>query len=268
MKHQIFPVVSLVNQKPVTTSLNVAEVFGKQHTHVLRAIQNLEVPEEFNRSNFGLVNYIDAKGEPRPMYQITRDGFTILVMGFTGARAMQFKLAYLEKFNRMEAELTRRTQASGRRIAPEVWAQIRQSHRGIKLGLRVRFLDICCQMGRLAEAPQSKEDVLLDYADLCETMRERDALPPAGAEEIQDFLAACCAFGPEHSVLKEDLYHAYREYAAGEGQPALARPQFFRLLYQTASVRRSRPRNAAGEQRYSVHGLALAGSPAEVPHEN
>lgn len=91
--------------QPKTTSLNVAAVFGKQHKDVLRAVQNLGCSEEFNGRNFALVTHLDAKGEPRPMVEMTRDGFTILAMGFTGPKAMAFKEAYISRFNAMEAAL-------------------------------------------------------------------------------------------------------------------------------------------------------------------
>lgn len=101
------PEVILSNGNLTTTSLNVSLVFEKQHNDVLRKIDNLtkEVPQDFNERNFTLVSYTDAKGEKRPMYTLTRDAFTLLAMGFTGKKAMQFKLAYIDAFNRMEAEL-------------------------------------------------------------------------------------------------------------------------------------------------------------------
>jgi Rha family phage regulatory protein len=97
--------VKMIDGKAVTTSRKVAEVFEKEHKHVLEAIRKMEIPEYFNEPNFRPAEYIDAKGEPRPEYLITRDGFTLLAMGFTGKRAMQFKIAYIEAFNAMEAAL-------------------------------------------------------------------------------------------------------------------------------------------------------------------
>lgn len=102
---QATPVVSIVNNQTITTSINVADVFGKRHDDVLKAIRSLNTPELFNARNFAGAEYTDAKGEKRPMFNLTRDGFTILVMGFTGKKAMQFKLAYIEAFNLMEAQL-------------------------------------------------------------------------------------------------------------------------------------------------------------------
>lgn len=89
------------NNQAVTTSLMVAETFNKQHKGILKSIKNLDIPEDFNERNFAPVKYLDKKGEERPMYEITRDGFTLLAMGFTGAKAMEFKIKYINAFNEM-----------------------------------------------------------------------------------------------------------------------------------------------------------------------
>ena len=88
-----------------TTSLKVAEAFGRQHSHVLRKLEGLDCSPEFNASNFGLVDYTDAKGEQRPLWEMTKDGFMFLVMGFTGKRAAGIKEAYINAFNAMADEL-------------------------------------------------------------------------------------------------------------------------------------------------------------------
>ncbi|EAL4461936.1 phage regulatory protein [Campylobacter coli] len=89
------------------TSLDVAKVFGKNHFHVLRDIENIlnnlrKIGTSQDLSNFGLVKYKDKKGELRPVYQISRDGFSLLAMGFTGKKALQFKIAFINAFNEME----------------------------------------------------------------------------------------------------------------------------------------------------------------------
>ena len=93
------------NNRLVVSSRKVAEVFEKLHKHVMESIRELNCGEEFNESNFRPVKYRDAKGEMRPEYLITRDGFILLAMGFTGAKAVQWKIKYIEAFNKMEAEL-------------------------------------------------------------------------------------------------------------------------------------------------------------------
>ena len=94
--------------KPVTTSLRVAEYFGKEHYNVIRDIKAViaKCSESFNGSNFELVDYVDPKGERRPMYLLTRDGFMIVAMSYTGEKAMQLKEAYIGAFNEMERKLT------------------------------------------------------------------------------------------------------------------------------------------------------------------
>lgn len=127
----LVPHVELHDGIPTTTSLNVAEVFGKRHDAVIRGIRDLQskCPKNFNAHNFVAVEYPDPKGEKRPMYLLTRDGLTLLVMGYTGKEAMQYKLAYIEAFNRMEAELSgkqeKRTTVASRKPLEKlvkVWA--------------------------------------------------------------------------------------------------------------------------------------------------
>lgn len=100
------------NEVLATTSINIAEVFGKLHKNILRDIENLkqDLPENFHKLNFELMqNEVKiGNGSTRkdPMYLLTRDAFTLLVMGFTGKKALQFKLAYIAEFNRMQTLLS------------------------------------------------------------------------------------------------------------------------------------------------------------------
>lgn len=87
---------------PVTTSRIVAKVFDKEHYNILRDIESLDCSDEFNALNFELVSYKDKKGEKRPEYNMTKDGFTFLVMGYKGKKAAKFKEAYIKQFNEME----------------------------------------------------------------------------------------------------------------------------------------------------------------------
>ena len=100
--------VILQDGKPVTTSQIVADVFSKNHRDVLRSISNItESPVylERNQRNFALVDYVDAKGERRPMYKMDRQGFEILAMGFTGDEALRWKFKYSDAFAAMESAL-------------------------------------------------------------------------------------------------------------------------------------------------------------------
>ena len=88
-------------------SLIVAQMFEKRHADVIRAIENITDPnsgasEGFTQRNFALSKYKDSTGRTLPCYHMTRDGFTLLAMGFTGKKSMQFKEAYIKRFNEME----------------------------------------------------------------------------------------------------------------------------------------------------------------------
>lgn len=96
-----------VNKEEVTvvTSLDVADTFLKEHKNVLKDIRELECSEEFGRLNFEQSSYKNSQNKCQPMYYMTRDGFTLLAMGYTGERAMHFKEAYIKQFNAMEKAL-------------------------------------------------------------------------------------------------------------------------------------------------------------------
>lgn len=99
------PNVALVKGQPMTNSRDVAELFGKRHADVLRALTALECSPQFTERNFALSEYRDSTGRAVRAYNMTKDGFVFLVMGFTGKEAARFKLAYIARFNEMEAEL-------------------------------------------------------------------------------------------------------------------------------------------------------------------
>lgn len=96
------------HDQPFTTSRAIAEHFGKQHLHVLRTIKKLisnSHNQEFTETNFGLSEYRDSTGRSLPEYHLTHDGFALLAMGFTGKKALAWKIAFLAAFNAMETEL-------------------------------------------------------------------------------------------------------------------------------------------------------------------
>ncbi|EDK9174662.1 Rha family transcriptional regulator [Campylobacter jejuni] len=86
------------------TSLSVAEVFNKNHKNIIRKIN--EFPKDnFTKLNFEPSKYIDSTGRILPCYKITRDGFSLLVMGFTGEKAYKWKIEFIKAFNEMEKRL-------------------------------------------------------------------------------------------------------------------------------------------------------------------
>lgn len=100
--------VIMKDQQAVTSSLQVAENFGKSHRHVLEAI-NKKIDSAENSAQYKTMfvegTYKDKSGKQNKMYYMNRDGFTFIAMGFTGAKADGFKLKYIEAFNKMEDQI-------------------------------------------------------------------------------------------------------------------------------------------------------------------
>ncbi|HDD9041015.1 TPA: Rha family transcriptional regulator [Escherichia coli] len=105
------PEIAIVDGQAVTSSLAVADFFSKRHDDVLKKIRILDCSPEFCARNFAetsiLVRQPNGGTRKLPCYQITRDGFAFLAMGFTGKRAAQFKEAYINAFNQMEKQLSK-----------------------------------------------------------------------------------------------------------------------------------------------------------------
>ncbi|GAC42777.1 Rha family transcriptional regulator [Paenibacillus popilliae] len=97
--------VFVSNGRAVTDSLTVAEVFEKAHDKVLRDIRELGCSDEFRLSNFGASVYVNGQGREMPKYLITEKGFTLLAMGYTGQKAMEFKERYIAEFEGMRQQL-------------------------------------------------------------------------------------------------------------------------------------------------------------------
>lgn len=97
-----FELVFDVNGVGYTDSLRVAARFGKRSADVLKKIETLECSKEFIERNFSLNEYKDSIGRTLPKYDMTKDGFTYLAMGFTGKKAARFKEEYINAFNELE----------------------------------------------------------------------------------------------------------------------------------------------------------------------
>ncbi|WP_251953887.1 Rha family transcriptional regulator [Levilactobacillus brevis] len=96
--------VIMKDKQAVTSSLQVADKFGKNHRDVLRTIDDLKDVRKFAQM-FLETNLPDSYGRNRRGYYMNRDGFTLIAMGFTGSKALQFKLQYIDAFNEMEQQV-------------------------------------------------------------------------------------------------------------------------------------------------------------------
>lgn len=155
---------------PVTTSLLVAEKFEKQHIHVLRDIDSLKK----DISNFGLMffesTYSDSYGRPQRMYIMNRDGFTLLAMGFTGKKAMNFKLEYIQLFNEMEQTLKQLDFSNPDTVLmlAQNWKEEQQKRieaekRALIMQPKADFVDRAVDMGHLTDIGQAAKILKLPF---------------------------------------------------------------------------------------------------------
>lgn len=170
-------------------SLFVADFFEKEHKNVVRDIEKIIEPksglsEEFNRLNFERISYTDSRGRKQKAYAMTRDGFTMLVMGYTGQKAMKFKELYIKRFNEMENFIN--TLVSARQEFPLLTANIKLLHDNPKpyhfsnecdmlnrivLGMTAKQFRLanCIEKGKSIRPYLSKEQI-----DMLETLQKVD----------------------------------------------------------------------------------------------
>ncbi|EPJ2177909.1 Rha family transcriptional regulator [Campylobacter coli] len=108
--------LNIKENKVFINSLDLAKVFNKNHKDVLETTKN-QPQNDFTESNFILSTYKDKKGELRPCYNLTRDGFSLLVMGFTGEKAYKWKIEFIKAFNEMEKRLKNLEQEKMQKLA-------------------------------------------------------------------------------------------------------------------------------------------------------
>lgn len=99
--------IRLIDGRASCSSLDISERFGMEHKNVLRAIDKLrdEAGEEFDRLNFAPISYRDKSNREYRAFMLTRDAFSLVAMGFTGAEATRWKVRFIEAFNLMEREI-------------------------------------------------------------------------------------------------------------------------------------------------------------------
>ena len=197
------PVLKMVNGQPMVSSREVADHFGKRHADLIRSIAAIirNAPESFNERNFALVEYVDPKGEKRPAYELTRDGFVIVAMGFTGPKAIKWKIAYVTAFNAMEAELSGKTPLDGP-ITPAMQQEIKELVQAkasafpdadkpkvfsqMWMRLQRKF-----KIPRYSELPISQFSEARDYIiNMSLRSVEAPALPASDSMELMDFVEA------------------------------------------------------------------------------
>ena len=228
---RIAPHIAVIGGQPTTTSRDIAETFGKAHKDVLRRIRILDCSAEFNQRNFAPIEFIDAKGMAQAEYRITRDGFSFLCMGFTGARAAQWKEKYIDTFNRMADKVAGRAATPARVAKPAPTAQplrIEHDTKGITpdmaAAINARAMVI------LSGALPSIHQWLTDQV-------KRGCIAPGGgpAPNFENTLVACdfAAFSTNWATHRLDSAIRLAEFAHAETARALTNVQAERTRLAT-----------------------------------
>lgn len=143
--------VTIDHDRIVTDSQTLAETFGKRHANVLRAYDKLQCSDEFNRLNFESSEYLDAKGEMRRRITMTKNGFTMMAMGFTGPKAAAFKEAFINEFDRMAEALVAGEKNLWQRLQAVV---AREAESAVKASFGSRLM-----LARKRELPGFREEI-------------------------------------------------------------------------------------------------------------
>ncbi|MGP0873228.1 Rha family transcriptional regulator [Serratia sp. CY81684] len=186
--------ITAQNGQLITTSLAVAEAFTREHKNVMQRIETLEVPSDFLSANFSAHNQkvTFGKGGQRDskIYRMTKDGFMLLVMGFTGKKAMAIKIAYIKAFNMMAEELARQQKQADQvkqKQLQEIAAKGAQEHEQFKAAPAYRN--------------EARDYVLSVLAD-CRTFAEENEISMADWDPVDVNKAA--------SGLLADLLHGIK----------------------------------------------------------
>lgn len=201
-------IVALINGHVVTTSNRIAEVFGKRHGNVLRDIDNLlpQLPEgcklNFELSSETLAIPNGGTREQRK-FTLTKDGFTLLAMGFTGPKAMEFKIGYINAFNAMESEI-KRLQAENEALLKAQLTNCHKAMHNLKVDNRldVVIAELPLEEVRLRERVLNKEKDLIEKEN--EKLRLKIQAKEATAEAKRLDLECAYAWMRKRQMESED----------------------------------------------------------------
>jgi len=248
--------LTVTNGIATTTSLVIAERFGKLHKDVLRAIDNLECSNEFTERNFALSAYRDSTGRALPMHHVTKDGFVFLAMGFTGKEAAAWKERFIAAFNAMERQLLEN--AAARQI-PQPNAQLFLSHTADIIVAADRTFRAGVRSGRLAGLTTAQSirrankfaylktgiNILeeLQSIDHLEELEKKEETKTDELEEFwTEFEGGALPGGGCVPMLSTQLHQIYVWWCARNNTEALKPPKFVQTLKAMGWFRNTRKR--------------------------
>ena len=184
MTAQNLPVVTVVDGEVTTLSTDVAAFFQKDHSKVIRAIENIisHTPQD-RLANFGetvVTRENPSGGAPikSKAYRLTRDGFTFLAMGFTGERAQAFKWAYIDAFNRMEKQLHPSVECPIATLTPAQQLQLREAVAKRAKAVSAHYQTIYRALYQRFQVPRYTEILAKDFDKAIEFIQTVDLSVP------------------------------------------------------------------------------------------
>lgn len=169
------------NNQAVTTSLDIAQTFGKKHNNVMRDIGGL-LKNEQTQQMFDESTYVNQQNHQEyPMYYMNRDGFSLLVMGFTGKKALEFKLKYIEAFNKMEDYIKKGDRLESTNNFKSAYIEMmRQQNENKAHQLRNDDVHLMLKLADVAEK-YSRGHMAMEFRN--EAIKSMMALPVGGTRE-------------------------------------------------------------------------------------
>lgn len=192
-----------INKEEVTvvTSLDVAETFDKEHKRVMQDIRELKCSEDFRQHNFVLSAYQSPQNKELPIYIMTRDGFAMLGMGYTGEKAMKFKEAYIKQFNHMEKLLKEKfvERQKGITVRHIVTDMIKQSNENERMHGHAysTYTDMIYRMLFGKSAKQLREDFGINKTDSLRDCFTQEELRAIQSKEMLVTSLIDCGWGYE-----------------------------------------------------------------------
>ena len=206
--------VFIQNEQAITTSLKVAEVFEKNHQHVMRDIRDLEKQIK-DTSKFGQMfsatQYADKYGRFQPMYEMNFNGFALLTMGFTGEKALKFKLDYIAAFDAMKNKLIEL-------LAERKSAEYLEVRNATKIGYKKLSATIHQVLVPLAREQGSNTDEKIFYINYARSINKwlgikskiRDKLPVGKLYEVEKMQSIADVSIKGLAAKGEDFHKIYR----------------------------------------------------------
>ena len=194
--------VMMRGRDAVCDSLEVAEHFGKEHRNIIQAIDNLTAENSAVKKKFTVSTYKDSKGRTYRNYLMNRDGFSLLVMGFNGKEALDWKMKYIEAFNRMEQLLAQKQ------------TEVYKDTRAYQKAIRKQETDAIKALVDYAEGQGSRNAAryyssLSKLADKTAGIENRDmaTIEQLGTLAlVENIIAKCIAEGIELQEPYKDIY--------------------------------------------------------------